>query len=184
MELKEYENETKRTFAYRKEPLPENITDMLHCAIGICTEVSELVEAFQKNDMVNIGEEIADQMWYISNLARFIKSPIDKIFKPSDKVSFLNRETYLKVQVIISGELLDIFKKSIFYNKELDYVEIEFKLVMLLNNLYELSQCLGFYFYRLLDNNISKLRVRFPDKFTSENALERDLDSERKELEK
>lgn len=55
---------------------------------------------------------------------------------------------------------------------------------MLLNNLYELSQCLGFYFYRLLDNNISKLRVRFPDKFTSENALERDLDSERKELEK
>ena len=120
MNLKDYEKESQRTFAYRKEPLSEKQTDTLHCAIGAATETGELLDQFKKHifygkelDVVNLGEEIADVMWYLSNLARLTNLDIEK----------------------------------------------------------------------LLDNNIAKLRVRFPDKFTSENALERNLDAERKELE-
>lgn len=121
MDYKEYEKESSRTFAYRKEPLDERTTDLLHCVIGINTESGELMDAFKKHifygkplDLVNVGEELADIMWYVSNMCR------------------------------LSG--LD--------------------------------------FEKLLENNINKLRVRFPDKFSQDNALNRDLEAERKELEK
>lgn len=77
MEYTEYEVLSSRTFANRKEPLSEHATDLLHCAIGISTESGELLDAFKKHiyygkplDMVNVGEELADCMWYISNLCR------------------------------------------------------------------------------------------------------------------
>lgn len=121
MNLKEYKEESKRTFAYKTEPLDEATTDLLHCAIGVATESGELLDAFKKHiyygkplDTVNLGEEIADCMWYLSNLARLANLDIEK----------------------------------------------------------------------LLDNNIAKLRVRFPEKFSTDKALNRDLDGERKELER
>lgn len=121
MNLETYKEESARTFAYRKEPLSQKETDLLHCAMGASTEAGELLDAFKKSmfygktlDKINIGEEIADMMWYLSNLARLLDMDVEK----------------------------------------------------------------------LLDNNIDKLRKRFPDKFTSENALNRNLEAERKELEK
>lgn len=42
---------------------------------------------------------------------------------------------------------------------------------------------LGGDFQQLLEKNIAKLKARFPDKFTSENAIVRDLDKERSILE-
>ena len=36
----------------------------------------------------------------------------------------------------------------------------------------------------ILENNIEKLKERFPEKFTNEDALNRDLDAERAILEK
>ena len=39
-------------------------------------------------------------------------------------------------------------------------------------------------FWQTLTNNISKLQVRYPEKFTEEAALNRDLAAERVELEK
>ena len=120
MNLEKYKEESKRTFAYRKESLNTIETDLLHCSIGASTETGELLDAFKKHifygkplDKVNIGEEIADTIWYLSNLARMLN---------------------LDIEV-------------------------------------------------LLDNNISKLKIRYPEKFTEESALNRNLDSERKALE-
>lgn len=82
MNLKEYEKESQRTFAYKSD----NILNLLHCAIGAATESGELLDAFKKSiyynrelDMVNIGEEIADIMWYLSNLARLLNLDIEKL---------------------------------------------------------------------------------------------------------
>ncbi len=41
----------------------------------------------------------------------------------------------------------------------------------------------GLDFYKLLENNINKLKIRYPDKFDTAKALNRDLESERKKLE-
>ena len=42
----------------------------------------------------------------------------------------------------------------------------------------------GIDYEKSLENNINKLKVRFPEKFTEENALNRNLKEERKVLEK
>lgn len=83
-----------------------------------------------------------------------------------------------------ANELLDAFKKHIFYKKPLDVVNLGEEIADMMWYLTNLSRLLDMDVETLLQNNIDKLRVRFPDKFTSEKALNRSLDAERKELEK
>lgn len=185
MEFKQYQIETLRTFAYRDKPLPEQTTDMLHCAIGFSTEVGELIEAFMKeqSDTVNIAEEIADQMWYISNLANFIGFDLSTVELFTELEPEISDEDLAGRLTVLQGKLLDVFKKHIFYGKELErhkLKEILYCCVLELNNL---SNYLDFNLGDLLDKNIAKLKIRFPDKFTSENALNRNLTEERKTLE-
>lgn len=183
MNLKQYQKETLRTFAYRKEPLSAEITDMLHCAIGISTEVGELVEAINKKDIINIGEEIADQMWYISNMANFINYDLTELVLINGS-DFNSEENYLNESVILQAELLDIFKKSIFYGKELDINKIKYIITRMTINLNCLSFHISLSILELLDKNIAKLKIRFPEKFTEDLAQNRNLEAERKELEK
>lgn len=118
MELKEYAEKAKRTDA----PMPDNYDQMhaVHMILGMVTETAELADVFKKNlaygkpiDWVNVGEEVADVMWYIMNFCS---------------------------------------------NNNID---------------------LGFE----LDKNIKKLEARYPEKFTEEKALNRDLKTERTILE-
>lgn len=184
MNLKLYQQETLRTFAFRKSELTTTMTDMLHCAIGVSTEAAELLEAYRKQDLVNISEEIADQMWYVSNLCNFTKINMHDSFVLTKKYLYEEPEYYLDKAIKLSGYLLDMFKKVIFYNKELDLVKLYILLYDITQNLYDICQVKGTTFNLALYNNISKLRIRFPDKFTDELAENRDLESERKELEK
>jgi NTP pyrophosphatase (non-canonical NTP hydrolase) len=77
MEYKDYKEQSKRTCPELKDELREGLSDELHMVIGISTEAGELLDAYKKHfaygkdlDIVNVGEEIADIMWYISNLCR------------------------------------------------------------------------------------------------------------------
>ena len=83
-----------------------------------------------------------------------------------------------------AGELLDSLKKHIFYGKKLDYVNISEELGDLL---YYISVCidiLGTSFEEVMEKNIAKLKARYPDKFTEDKAINRDLNTEREILEK
>jgi NTP pyrophosphatase (non-canonical NTP hydrolase) len=120
MDYKDYQNQSKRTCPKLKDNLREGLSDELHMVIGISTESGELLDAYKKHfaygkdlDVVNVGEEIADIMWYISNLCRI---------------------------------------------KNIDIEEI-------------------------MQRNIEKLKARYPEKFTQEKALSRNLDAERNILE-
>lgn len=182
MKLSEYKTEVLRTFAYRKECLDPKITDLLHCAIGFATEVSELLEATNKNDIVNVGEEIADGMWYIVNLANFTKYPTDDyVFQ--QPMSYFSAREYLHNHIILSGRLLDVFKKSIYYGKELNIGQIHELIYGIIHNANCLCKASGLQMSVILKRNIDKLRIRFPEKFTEQLAENRDLNSERQALE-
>ena len=77
MNYKNYQEESKRTCPNLNDNLREGLSDELHMVMGISTEAGELLDAYKKHfaygkelDVVNVGEEIADIMWYISNLCR------------------------------------------------------------------------------------------------------------------
>ena len=82
-----------------------------------------------------------------------------------------------------AGELLEVFDAMMYRGEALD-----------VNNLFEEMgdsmwyfaigcNSMGFDPNELLGRNIAKLKVRYPDKFTVENALNRDLDAERAAIE-
>ena len=81
------------------------------------------------------------------------------------------------------AEIADVYKKHIAYGKELDLVNIKEELGDVVWYIANMCNYHGWDLRDILVINISKLKIRYPDSFTSENALNRDLISERKVLE-
>jgi NTP pyrophosphatase (non-canonical NTP hydrolase) len=82
-----------------------------------------------------------------------------------------------------SGELMDAFKRKIFYGKPLDVVNVKEEIGDIMWYVAILLRELDLDFHELLQLNIDKLRARFPEKFTEHHALNRDLGAERDILE-
>lgn len=82
-----------------------------------------------------------------------------------------------------AGEFLDQLKKHIFYGKYLDKVNLREELGD--SNWYERigAEALETSLLEIMESNVAKLKARFPEKFSEEKAVNRDLDVERKILE-
>lgn len=141
--------------------------DLLHMRLGIITEVGEVLDIFKKElaynkpiDKVNLGEEIADIAWYLVNEA-----------------TFRGQECHIPLREYNTNSLHNLI-----------YLDIALE-----EDNWDISTALGFLnkfciehslnFEECLYKNIEKLKVRYPDKFTEEAALNRNLDKERKVLE-
>ncbi len=83
-----------------------------------------------------------------------------------------------------AGELLDAMKKHIFYGKEIDIVNVVEELGDLMWYTAIILDELGVEFEDVMDKNINKLKARYGNKFSEDNANSRDLNKERKILEK
>ena len=82
-----------------------------------------------------------------------------------------------------AGELADVFKKNLAYDKPIDWVNVQEEIGDLLWYIAGLCNINGFDLENILQNNIDKLTARYPEKFTQENAISRNLEKERKILE-
>ncbi len=82
------------------------------------------------------------------------------------------------------GELMDVFKRNLAYHKPIDWVNVSEELADILWYVVNFARLNNIDLEKAMQNNIDKLKIRYPDKFTADNALNRNLDEERKELEK
>ena len=82
-----------------------------------------------------------------------------------------------------ANEIVDAYKKVIFYGAELDVTNVKEELGDVMWYVALLCDELNIDLYDSMDAVKRKLEKRFPDKFTNEKALNRDLKTERKELE-
>ena len=82
-----------------------------------------------------------------------------------------------------SGEFLDQLKRHIFYGKEIDVTNIVEEIGD--STWYERIglDAIDVELLEAIQLNVSKLKARFPDKFTERDAINRDLDNERRILE-
>lgn len=83
-----------------------------------------------------------------------------------------------------SGEFIDALKKFLFYGRPLDLVNLKEELGDILWYAAVAMSALDTTFEEEMDRVIRKLRTRYPEKFTTDAAINRDLFSERNELEK
>ena len=171
MNTKQYQQQAKRTCA----SLGSKELDLAHMALGINTEVVELEEAIEKDDLVNIKEEIGDLFFYVANAFTFLN-----VEMPNMSYLIPTEKNYIRELYKITANFQDTVKKHIAYGKKLDnnaLTEIQFAVM-------ELITYYNFDGSKILDKNIEKLKSRFPEKFTTEKALNRDLKTEREILEK
>ena len=77
-----------------------------------------------------------------------------------------------------SNEFLDMLKKHIYYGKTIDYVNLQEEIGDILFYCAVALDELNISFESVMSNNIEKLKKRYPEKFTSENALNRNIENE------
>lgn len=81
------------------------------------------------------------------------------------------------------AELLDMMKKHIFYGKEIDYVNLKEECGDIMWYLAIIFDEMGWTFEEVGDVVIDKLRLRYPDKFDADKAINRNTAAERTFLE-
>lgn len=166
MTLKEYQEQAARTCP----ELGSLEKNLLHMEVGIFTEMGEILDIFKKwlaygkeIDKVHLGEELADVCWYEVNMDRM-------------QGNIYAEDSHVKLPILCSPVENEVLMYYIIYYTQSSRSPLQLA--------YEICFNFDLDFYKILENNINKLRVRFPDKFDATKALNRDLKSERKELEK
>lgn len=98
--------------------------------------------------------------------------------------SDLNNQLHMAIGVSTeANELLDAYKKWFAYGKELDKINVSEEIFDCFWYLINLCRMLGIDPEKGMETNIAKLKTRYPNKFTEYNALNRNLEKERKILE-
>lgn len=163
---------------------------LFHSVLWIQTEMWEIFEAVfikwknKEIDVVNLKEELWDVMWYIAiacNQLDLYDFEFGKQYL--DGKDFDNINDFLFYMNDISINLLDWMKKSLFYVKEYDISKLETQIISMLWYMTNLVKFIDWDLERICTINIEKLRARYPEKFTTDYAVNRDLDKERSILE-
>ena len=182
--FKEYINLASRTLP----DLGSEESNSIHMKMGLETEKGEFLDVFKKFhaykkpiDWVNVGEELADYLWYSAGLITFIL----KYQKSENSLDDLEKQLKKRFQ-----NLREAFNEETIGKREepvvvaLNFYNDLGSSVKDVEKIYYYCLYADLDFWQILTNNIEKLKVRFPEKFTEDKALNRDLDSERKQLEK
>lgn len=82
-----------------------------------------------------------------------------------------------------AAEISDLFKKHIFYGKELDVNKVYEETGDLMWYIALLCDTMKMDLSKIKESNIAKLKARYPNKFSEQNSLKRDVDKEKAALE-
>ena len=151
-----------------------------HYLLGISSEIGEMCSCLKKFvgynrplDIVNLGEEMGDILWFVSQLVqlKYPDGPVSKmVFEEKEIPENLNRESNL-FKMIMALNL--IFTHIIWAEKENKSYQQE--LYDMIDVLSFIGKLYGLHLADLAWINIQKLAVRFPEKFDSQREMMRDL---------
>ena len=172
--------------------------NLLHMEAGIAGEfLGETVDILKKTfaykkplDKVHLGEELADTVWYCAGVETINK--LHGTIIPFDEESLAIIETIKNQTITYVKESVELRKSIveteclglILANKDAVDSTNRGAILAIVGICMGICEVLNIDFWQALTNNISKLQVRYPEKFTEEAALNRDLAAERVELEK
>lgn len=181
MNLEQYQIDANRTCP----DLGSKELNAAHMIMGMVSELNELFDAIHNEDKVNIGEELTDQHWYLANYCLLYGINYDLINELTATEVFIGdyQDIFNELTHTISS-LTDVEKKLLAYKKP---VSQELRIEGIKAVFIALKACYVYYdldISKCLENNIAKLRIRFPEKFDADKAINRDHNAERIELEK
>ena len=172
--------------------------NFLHMEAGIAGEfLGETVDILKKTfaykkplDKVHLGEELADTVWYCAGVETIHKLPGTIISFDEEAIARVENIknqsiTYIKENVRVRSSSVETECLGlILANKGAVDSTNRGAILAIVGICMGICEVLEIDFWQALTNNISKLQVRYPEKYTNEAALNRDLAAERVELEK
>jgi len=176
MNIKTYQGQAERT-------LPDLGTKVLNTSHMIYGMLSEVNELYDSTDSVNTSEELSDISWYLANYCTINSIDLNSLITFSSTYFFRKKEHYEKQLVYDLSKLCNSEKRELAYKKPFnqeDKVDLVIEIAKSLNDCYVYHKI---NIFDSLQKNIDKLKARFPEKFNEHDALNRDLDAERKILE-
>lgn len=171
-----------------KELPPEE--HVMHMALGIAGEMGEIIDALKKHhiygkalDQANIIEEVGDVAYYVAGLLSMTPELLEtledgQLTVDLEKLAAAQQHTLHSVLSLNLSfattieEILDPIGEGF-----VDHVE------GCMYTLHALALLLDVNLEDAFDTNIKKLAKRYGDKYSDFNAINRDLDAERKILE-
>jgi len=109
--------------------------------------------------------------------------------KSTRTLSALNTKLHDNIHMTLglvteAAEIADVYKKNLAYGKEVDETNVKEELGDMMFYIVNMCNINNWDLRDILQTNINKLQVRYPDSFSNDKALNRDLEKERVELEK
>ena len=151
------------TEATRTESLQCNAGSprLLHATLGIVTELMEYEDAVDDD---NALEELGDIYWYVAIAADELGLTFEELKEQAPSGVFYHE---------IVGNLCDVMKRACFYGVQTDIPRFTKYIGMLLHWLDWACKMNDTTPEERMEANIAKLRKRFPEKFTTQDAVER-----------
>lgn len=156
-----------------------------HAIHGFVTEAGELLEwsqnatydNYDRVNLTNLIEELGDWCWYFAIYMDVCEK--SEIYSYRSELS--TRECIIQLN-INSAQMANIGKRTWFYGKEFDFGAMETLVVEAFSLVRNIMANHNMDIQDVLTRNINKLKARYPDKFSTENAINRDLDAEAEAL--
>ena len=161
------------------------VQNTLHAVMGLATEIEELLDNYANEDAMdttNVLEELSDCLWYLAILHR----EYPDITRYEDTTVHVKREKPFNCVLDLNKsvlKLMDYMKKKIFYNKPIAEESFNNLVLLVETDIHWLAEYYNIKVEDICQVNIDKLKARYGDKFTSDKAINRDLDTERNILE-
>lgn len=152
---------------------------LLHMTIGLCSEVAELIDGIVvSKGRNNIVEELGDAEFYMEGARQAIEVTREQVLEMcytdtvDEAYSELFDDTIVGVTVA-AGNLLDMVKKHVIYNKPLDVPAIVVHMAAVEYFLSEIRDGEIVSREETLTANIAKLGVRYKAGYSDKAAHER-----------
>lgn len=154
---------------------------LLHAVMGMLTEIEEVLDNHSADtvDDVNRAEEWGDIAWYLAILSREYsvlpgpEGPVGEGVSADRSIMTLTKHLL---------RFLDMLKKSIYYGRKFDDDTACALTSSIMRASFEYAEGVGIDTSQAMRANIEKLRARYGDKFSSDSAINRDLEKERRIL--
>lgn len=186
MNLKKYQELALRT---ENKKLDYN-GRILNCAFGLSGEFGEICEIFKKCyfhqhpiDFDNLKKELGDLIWYAVVLADVFNINFDETFiRKCNKDLLINMkvspDSMLSIMLLKTDKNIGEFSKyvmnSIFLNKKLIYFNKTSLIIQIISNTKKICNILNqFTFDEVIEENIKKLKSRYPNGFSSKASINR-----------
>lgn len=187
MNWSEYLELSEKTLSREFHCDEQKYKNILHAVLGILSEIEETLENYVGGKLVtdtakqgSLSEEIADIAWYVAILFRELG-----LEKQNIQLQINSGDSYETIMDILTNslKLVDPLKKKLYYNKPIDDGRLITTTTKLLSLLVSYSDINQINFSDSLDRNIAKLKARYGEKFSSDRAINRDLEVEKNILE-